>query len=138
MDRCLIVANKTLLSEELLGAVMSRTSERPSEFHLLVPASRPWGTWSEGSVRAAARERVAEGIAHFAQQGVTCTGDIGDANPVQAVTDILLQERFDEVLISTLAPGPSAWIHQDVVTRLRRIVAVPVTHVITVPQRAVV
>jgi GABA permease len=137
MDRCLVVANKTLLSEELLEAVRSRMAERPCEFHLLVPVSHPWRAWSDGSIKATARARLAEGIAHFAEHGVQCTGDIGDNNPVFAVTDLLLRERFDEILISTLPSGPSAWLHQDVPARLRRIVNVPVTHVVTVaPQRA--
>jgi hypothetical protein len=136
MDRCLVVANKTLLSDELLDAVRSRAEERPCEFHLLVPASHPWRAWSDGSIKAAARERLEEGQAHFAEHGIECTGEIGDANPVFAVTDLLLRERFDEILISTLPSGPSAWLHQDVPARLRRIVNVPVTHVVTVaPQR---
>ena len=136
MDRCLVVANKTLLSEELLDAIRARKDERPCEFYLLVPASHPWRAWSDGSIKAAARERLAEGIAHLAEHGIDCTGEIGDANPVFAVTDILLRERFDEIVISTLPSGPSAWLHQDVPARLRRIVTMPVTHVVTAaPQR---
>ena len=136
MDRCLVVANKTLLSDELLSSVQNRMAERPCEFHVLVPASHPWRAWSEGSVRAAARERLQEGLEFFAEHGVSCTGEIGDANPVFAVTDLLLHDRFDEIIISTLPAGPSAWLHQDVPARLRRIVQVPVTHVVTAaPQR---
>src|SRR5438874_704323 len=138
MDRCLVVANKTLLSDELLDAVRSRMEERACEFYLLVPASHPWGSWSDGSVKAAARQRLDEGIAFFAEHGIECTGEIGDANPVFAVTDLLLRDRFDEILISTLPSGPSAWLHQDVPARLRRIVSMPVAPVVTAaPQRAV-
>jgi GABA permease len=136
MDRCLVVANKTLLSEELLDGVQARTAERPCEFHLLVPVSHPWRQWSDGSIKAAARERLDEGIAHFKEHGIDTTGEIGDANPVFAVTDILLRDRFDEIIISTLPAGPSAWLHQDVPARLRRIVNIPVAHVVTAaPQR---
>ena len=56
MDRCLVVANKTLLSDELLDEVRSRMGERPCEFHLLVPVSHPWRAWSDGSIKAAADE----------------------------------------------------------------------------------
>jgi len=136
MDRCLIVANKTLMSEELLKAVLARRDERPCQFHLVVPATHPWGAWSQGSVRAMTKERLAEGIAYFAEHGVTCDGDIGDHNPVRAVTDLLAHDSdFDEIIVSTLPVGPSAWIHEDVPARLRRMVHVPVTHVITAPQR---
>jgi len=131
MDRCLVVANKTLMSEELLEAVRGRMAERPCEFHLLVPVSHPWRAWSDGSIKAAARAKLEEGIAHFKEHGVDCGGEIGDSNPVFAVTDLLLRERFDEIIISTLPAGPSSWLHQDVPARLRRIVSMPVTHVIT-------
>jgi GABA permease len=102
----------------------------------LVPVSHPWRQWSDGSIKAAARDRLAEGCAMLAEHGMACTGEIGDANPVFAVSDLLLRERFDEIIISTLPSGPSAWLHQDVPGRLRRIVSIPVTHVITAaPQR---
>src|SRR3954447_7286135 len=136
MDRCVVVATKALISGELLDALRNRKAERPCEFHILVPASHPWRAWSEGSIRAAARERLSEGLDYFVEHDVQCTGEIGDANPVFAVTDILLRDRFDEIIISTLPSGPSAWLHQDVPARLRRIVNVPVTHVVTAaPQR---
>jgi hypothetical protein len=136
MDRCLIVANKTLLSHELLEAMQTRMKERDCSFHLLVPATHPWGAWSEGSVRAAAWARLEEGLKHFADEGIPCTGEIGDANPVHAVTDVLLRERFDEIVLSTLPPGPSAWIHQHVPARLARTVPTPVSHVITANPKA--
>ena len=135
MDRCLIVAHKTLLSEELLQAVLARRDERPCQFHLLVPASHPWGAWSEGSVRADTNARLAEGIAHFAEHGIQCEGHIGDANPFRAVTDLMAHEDFDEIILSTLPPGPSRWIHEDVPARLRRVVHVPVTHVVSAAHR---
>jgi GABA permease len=136
MDRCLVVANKTLLSDELLDAIRDRMGQRPCEFYLLVPLSHPWKQWSEGSIKAAARARLDEGVAHFKEHGIDTTGETGDANPVFAVTDLLLRDRFDEIIISTLPSGPSAWLHQDVPARLRRIVSVPVTHVVTAaPQR---
>jgi len=136
MDRCLIVANKTLESEELLRAVLARRDRDPCQFHLLVPATHPWGAWSHGSVRATTKERLAEGIAYFAEHGIECDGDIGDVNPVRATTDLMAHTHFDEIIISTLPVGPSRWIHEDVPARLRRSVHVPVTHVATAPQHA--
>jgi hypothetical protein len=57
------------------------------------------------------------------------TGEIGDANPVHAVGDVLLRDTFDEIIISTLPQGPSAWLRQDAPSRIRRLYGVPVTHV---------
>src|SRR5205823_4433581 len=107
----------------------------PCEFHILVPAAHPRGAWSEGSVRAMAMERVAEGIAHFGEHGVTCQGHVGDVNPVRAVNDLMAHEGFDEIILSTLPAGPSRWVHEDVPARIRRMVSIPVTHVLTAPAR---
>ena len=131
MRRILVVANQTLLGDELLRAVQAKREEdRDSQFHLLVPASHPRGAWSEGSVHAAMQPRLDEGRAHFAEHGIEVTVEVGDANPVQAVSDAMLREEFDEIIISTLPQGPSHWLRADVPTRLRRHFSQPVTHVV--------
>jgi hypothetical protein len=128
----LVVANQTLLGNELLGAVQAkREEEAATVFHLLVPATHPKGAWSEGSVHASMQARLDEGRAHFAEHGIEVTGEIGDANPIQAVSDVLLRENFDEIVISTLPQGPSHWLRADVPSRLRRNLSQPVTHVVT-------
>ena len=131
MRRILVVANQTLLGDELLRAVQAKREEdRDSQFHLLVPASHPKGAWSEGSVQATMQPRLDEGKAHFAEHRIEVTGEIGDSNPIQAVSDVMLREQFDEIIISTLPQGPSHWLRADVPTRLRRHFSQPVTHVV--------
>jgi hypothetical protein len=130
MRRILVVANQTLLGDELLGAVQrKREEDSQSVFHLLIPATHPRGAWSEGSVQAATAHRLAEGTAHFAAHGIDVTGEIGDPNPIQAVSDVMLRETFDEIIVSTLPAGPSHWLRADVPSRLRRHFSQPVTHV---------
>ena len=111
----------------------ARQAGGPSTFHLLVPAANPHlhAFWTEGEAHAVARERLDEAIAQLAAEGIPATGSIGDANPIDAVTDLLLRAEFDAVIISTLPPGLSRWIHQDLPHRLERRIALPVTHVIT-------
>ncbi len=132
MRTYLVVAHETLLDDTLLEAVRAKQAAAPgdSRFHLLVPAKHPKGAWTEGGVRRTADERLSEGLRHFRDHGVEVTGEVGDSNPVHAVNDVFIREPFDEVVISTLAPGPSAWLHQDVPTRIRRMHGVPVTHVV--------
>src|SRR4051794_18711804 len=49
MRRILVVANQTLLGDELLGTVQARREQDPeTSFHLLVPATHPKTAWSEG------------------------------------------------------------------------------------------
>ena len=65
--------------------------------------------------------------------GAEATGEIGDHDPVQSARDALLKHEADEIILSTLPVGISRWIGQDVPSRLRGAVALPVTVVTAAP-----
>ena len=133
MRRHLVVGNQTLRSARLLRELRARQAEEPCRFHMLVPAANPHvhAFWTEGEARAVANERLATALDHFRGEGLDATGSVGDANPADAVADLLLHEQFDSVIVSTLPPGLSRWIHQDLPRRLERRVELPVRHIIT-------
>ena len=135
MRRYLVVAHQTAISDALDRQVDACRDAGECTFHLIVPVTHPHGAWSDGSVNAAAEARVAEALDHFRQRGVEMTGAVGDVSPVRAVGDALIESDYDEVILSTLPPGPSRWLHQDVPHRLERSIDIPVTHVVaaTVP-----
>ena len=133
MPKCLVVANQTLMGEELLQAMLTKRDRGECSFHLLVPADHPRGSWTEGAIHAAAADRLEKAKARFADHGLDVTGEVGDANPIQAVGDVLRSVPFDEIIVSTLAPGPSRWLRADVPTRMRRHVPLRVTHVMPAP-----
>ena len=95
MRRYLVVGNQTLRSARLLRELRARQSDGPSTFHLLVPAANPHvhAFWTEGEAHAVAHERLDEAIAALAEEGIEATGSVGDANPVDAVNDLLLRRR---------------------------------------------
>ena len=136
MRRYLVVANRTLGGEQLLHLLRERMDEGPCTFHVVVPASHPSSAWSDGEVIAMAQRRLDEALARFGQLGATVTGEVGDASPVRAIGDVLLREPVDEVILSTLPPGPSRWLRQDVIHRVERNYDVPVTHVIGMAEPA--
>jgi hypothetical protein len=87
-------------------------------------------------VAAATRRRLAEGLEALATVGVEATGDIGDGRPVLAVKDLLRDGRVpvDEIILSTLPPGLSRWLHLDVPHRMAEAVApIPVHHILAAP-----
>jgi hypothetical protein len=133
MRRYLVVGNQTLRSARLVRELRTVCSAGPCSFHLVVPAANPHqhAFWTQGEAHAVARERLEEAIAHLAEHGIRATGQVGDANPIEAVADTLLHGEYDAVIVSTLPPGLSRWIHQDLPRRLERRVALPVRHVIT-------
>ena len=133
MRSYLVVANKTLCSAELLAAVRRSQISGPCRFHFLVPASHPQRTltWTEGADAAAARRRLDHALGRIGELGVRVTGEIGDAQPLQAIDDALRRQSFDEIILSTLAPGVSRWLHQDLPRRVQRAFRLPVIHVAT-------
>ncbi len=133
MRRYLVIANRTLCEQHLLEELERRRTADPGcRFHLVVPASHPAGTFTDEQCRAQAQQRLTDALDALAAAGLSATGEVGDANPVYAVGDVLLREigRFDEIILSTLPVGMSKWLAQNVVRRLKRSTGLPVTHVL--------
>lgn len=139
MRTYLVLAHKTLLGGPLLEALRERAARAPSRFHLVVPMEVPSGaTWTEGQVRRAAEERLAAGLEQLGAAGLEVTGEVGDGRPVDAVQQVLLRGdlSIDEIIVSTLPPGPSRWLKWDVPHRVATVAApIPVHHVVGEPAR---
>ena len=135
MRRYLIVAHKTLGGDHLLDHVQTLREEGPCRFLLLVPVEHPADhAWSEGEIAAAARRKLQDGLDRFHEAGIIADGEIGDANPVYAASTVIRREAdgaFTGIILSTLPPGPSRWLHLDVPSRMRKEhPELPVTHLV--------
>ncbi|HMG40856.1 MAG TPA: hypothetical protein VK611_05975 [Acidimicrobiales bacterium] len=133
MGTYIVVAHRTLVGRHLLEYAREQAIHEPdTRFHLVVPVHHPSGAWSEGQVQAKARQSLDEGLAAFADAGLTVTGEVGDASPVYAVSTALRNLDFDcdGIIVSTLPPGVSAWLRLDVERRLKREFDLPVTHLV--------
>lgn len=132
MHTYLVVAHRTLVGPPLIEHLKTLGPPDQCRLHLVVPVRHPPGhTWSDGEVEAVARAKLDEGLAAFRGLGFEATGEVGDANPVYAVTTALRRASLqcDGIIVSTLPPGVSRWLHLDAVSRIRREVDLPVTHV---------
>ena len=130
MATYLIVANRTLASPTLAAAIEERLARGPASFHVVVPATPVNGglTWDEDTSRTAAESRLETIVRHLCDLGATdATGEIGVPDPVAATADALQRREADEVILSTLPPGISRWLGQDVPTRMRGVITTPVT-----------
>ena len=130
MSTILIVANQTLPSEGLATTVTSRIASGNRDFHIVVPATPPPGggmTWDEEAARASAEERLAAFRQQLEGQGVAVDGEIGDRDPVAAVRDAARGRDVSEIILSTLPAGASRWLRQDVPSRMRGAMSVPIT-----------
>ena len=129
MRSYLIVANQTLTSRSLTDAITARLADGPVRTHVVVPLSPVGGrlTWDEQASREMARTRLDEVLARLREMGAEADGEIGDRDPVMAVRDALRGREVDEVIVSTLPKGMSRWLGEDVPSRLRDAVGVPIT-----------
>jgi len=136
MRRYLVVANQTLGGQPLVDKVRELMAGGPCQFHLVVPATHPHEhlTWTEGGATAVARQRLDEAIVRLRALGADIDGHVGDERPVDAVGDaIRAGPPYDAILLSTLPPGVSRWLGQDLPHRLQRAYEIPVLHLVGTP-----
>ena len=61
--------------------------------------------------------------------GIEASGEVVDTLPVGRAQELLHQERFDGVVVSTLPRRLSRWLIRDLPHRIASVADVPVTHV---------
>jgi hypothetical protein len=133
------VANQTLASPTLAAAVAQRVNAGETRFHVVVPRTpiQHGLTWDEDEAESAAQQRLDQVLDRLRSMGVPATGEVGSKDPVDAVHDALRTHVADEIILSTLPMGVSRWLGQDVPSKLRRSVEIPVEVVIAPDETAV-
>jgi len=131
----LVIANKTCPCPELRAEIGRRAREHDGGQVLIVaPALNSrlahYVSDTDRAV-AAARARLDLAVAFLAEEGVTARGEVGDAEPLVALEDALVEFAADEVIVTTHPLGESHWLERGLVDRARERVSVPVTHVQT-------
>jgi hypothetical protein len=133
MTRVLIVANQTAGGRHLHDEVRRRTEKGQRRFTLLVPSSRPHGTftWTDGQARALAARRMDMAIRMLSDLDIEIDGVVGVApTALDAVRDLLREREFDEVIVSTFPHPVSHWLRMDLPSRIEYHSGKPVTHIV--------
>jgi GABA permease len=131
--RILVIANETVTGETLRDEIRRRSEGVEARVRVVCPAlvsPMRYFASDEDAGRARAQERLAQSLAGLREAGVTAEGEVGDADPLQAIEDGLRTFGADEVIISTHPEGKSQWLERGVVRAARRRFDVPITHVI--------
>ncbi len=131
--RILVVANETVAGRRLRETIQSAASGHRADVLVVSPAlNTPLKHWTsdEDQARAAAEERLRRSVAELERLGISARGEVGDADPVQAIEDALRTFGPDEIIISTHPEGRSNWLERGVVASARERFAVPLTHVV--------
>jgi universal stress protein family protein len=131
--RILVVANETVVGRALREAVEDAAEGYRTAVLVVSPAlNSPLRHWTsdEDQARAAADERLRRSVAELERIGIDARGEVGDADPVQAIEDALRTFGADVIVISTHPEGRSNWLERGVVTSARERFAVPIKHVV--------
>jgi GABA permease len=128
----LVVANVTAASDELMTALKARAEKDPASFTLIVPAT-PFG-----GGREAALAKVQEAVTQLRAAGLEATGEVGDGDPLIAVTEKWDPKQFDEIVVCTLPMRFSKWLHAGLPERISKLTGAPCTHVVAQPPKPAV
>jgi phosphopantetheine adenylyltransferase len=130
----LVVANETLVGDELVDTLRRRAERGPVRVAVVVPVSQP----REGYVvyhdtrRAAAARRLDRVLAYLRLAGIPSHGGVFDDNPLAAVKDVLASEEIDELVVCTHPATKSGWLRKNLLEEIRRVAGDrPVEHVVS-------
>lgn len=124
--RYLVVANQTLAGRHLVETVVDHVREGAS-VHVTVPATEVERHDLRGlTAEQVAQHRLTRKLERLARVGVTATGNVGPADPIEAIREQLATGHFTGVIISTLPRPLSRWLHTDLPHRVVREFELPV------------
>jgi phosphopantetheine adenylyltransferase len=122
----LVVANETVLGEQLLDRIRARAREGGTSFLIVCPQSDP--TRAE---HPEAERRLRAALSTLRGEGIEVHGQIAHPDPFTAAVQAAHDERTDEIIVSTFPGERSGWLRRDLVGRLRSETGLPVQHVVS-------
>lgn len=126
--KLLVIANRTIDSDELCDAIIKRAAAGPVQVMLVAPASS--GAGSQAERERATAQRLDRALKRLREADVPVEGVVGDPDPMVAVHDAWDPRRFDEVIVATLPTGTSRWLAADLPHRVERFTGARVTHIV--------
>ena len=130
----LVVANETLVGDELIDTLHRRAEHGPIKVAVVAPVTPP----REGYVvyrdsrRAAAGRRLDRALAALRLAGIPAHGGVFDDDPLAAVNDALASEQIDEVVVCTHPETTSGWLRKRLLDEIRKASGDrPVEHVVS-------
>jgi len=120
----LVIANQTVVSDELLDRIRKRAAKGPASFLIVAPQS-------DDEEHPEADRRLRRALSELRGEGIEAHGQIVHPDPYTAAQQAVHDERIDEIIVSTFPGERSGWLRRDLVQRLRNDTGLPVDHVIS-------
>ena len=129
--RILVVADETVVDYVLPEEIRKRAREGDDVlvvFPALNSRLRHWVS-DDDKARAEAERRRELSLKRFEEAGVRVHGEIGDADPVQAIDDAIRAYGADEVVIAPRRRRPTHWLEKNITKRVRKLRHLPRTDI---------
>jgi GABA permease len=120
----LVIANQTVVSDELLDRIRKRASKGAASFLIVAPQS-------DEEESSDADRRLRRALSELRGEGIEAHGQVVHPDPYTAAKNAVHDESIDEIIVSTFPGEKSGWLRRDLVQRLRKDTGLPVEHVIT-------
>jgi GABA permease len=130
--RILVIADETIVGAELPAEIVERARGRNAEVRVVFPAlNKRLAHWVSDVDKAVAeaQDRLDRSLSMLKTEGIEARGEVGDADPVQALSDALATDDADEVIIATRSPSRVNWLEKDIVERARKVCGLPIEYV---------
>jgi hypothetical protein len=132
--RALVVANEKIAGERLIGTVLRHLGEGVEEIFIVAPALA--GSALDhimGDVDAAipaARERLETTLREFNETGVQARGEVGDSDPIQAISDEIVKFDPDQILVVAHRDEEGAFAEKGLLEQAERDFDLPVVELV--------
>jgi len=120
----LVIANQTVLSDELLDRIRKRAATSKAAFLIVAPQD-------DDEQHEDADRRLRRALSDLRGEGIDAHGQIVHPDPYTAAMHVVNDERVDEIIVSTFPGERSGWLRRDLVERLRKDTSLLVDHVIS-------
>ena len=124
ITKLLVIANRTVDSEELLRVLRDRAAAGTIQVTLVAP---------DDTGRGQSARRLEHAVASLEADDIKVEGIVGHPDPIVAVQEVWDPRKFDEVIVATLPTDVSRWMALDLPRRIERFTDAQVTHVVASP-----
>lgn len=129
--RALVVADEAVAGEQLRDALLSRLEQGIDSVFVVAPplvdsALEHYAGDVDGAIPAA-RARLQETLEQLRAAGLEADGEVGDADPIQAIKDEILKFDPDQILIVGHREEEGAFAERGLLEQAQRDLDLPVT-----------
>jgi hypothetical protein len=136
--RALVVANEKVTGDQLVASVLGHLGGGVEEVFVVAPALADSAlNHIMGDVDAAipaARERLETTLEEFQKAGVEAKGEVGDSDPIQAISDEIVKFEPDKILLVAHTDEEGAFAEQGLLEQAERDFDLPVLELVVTPQ----